>query len=431
MASRRALVTVGLGLLLAAGGGPAAAQDAQEVGSSGRVRVFLDCQSWNCDSREFRTEIRFVDWVNERAVSDVHVMMTSQGSGAGTEYVLDFEGGRDLAGLEERLTHAAADTDTEDEVLRALTSVMRAGLVRYIAHRGYAGQLEIQPLEAEVDRPRGNQLVEEDPWNQWVFDVGIDFELDGEERENSREFRADLSANRTTPQWKMDLELEGILERRDVELNDGRIFIDDTNDWGFGGLVVRSVGGQWSSGIEVDLSTSTERNRKLGARSAAALEWSLFPYEEANRRQLVIHYQTGLSRIRYDEPTVFDKVQETVGDQRLAVIYDVRQPWGVASAAVSYSTLINDWSKFSVSFDAGMAVRLFRGLELEVEGAYEFLRDQIYLSAAGLSDEEILVQRRQLATGYEYQIEIGVNYRFGSIFNNVVNNRFPWNLQGF
>ena len=40
------------------------------------------------------------------------------------------------------------------------------------------------------------------------------------------------------------------------------------------------------------------------------------------------------------------------------------------------------------------------------------------------TDEEILLQRRQVSTSYSYFAGVGITYTFGSIFNNVVNPRF-------
>jgi hypothetical protein len=55
---------------------------------------------------------------------------------------------------------------------------------------------------------------------------------------------------------------------------------------------------------------------------------------------------------------------------------------------------------------------------------YQWLRDQLYLSAKGATAEQILLRQRQLETSYRYFYNIGIQYRFGSIFNNVVNPRF-------
>ena len=64
----------------------------------------------------------------------------------------------------------------------------------------------------------------------------------------------------------------------------------------------------------------------------------------------------------------------------------------------------------------------------EEAGVYRFdrtrTRDQIYLPKGEATTEEILVRQRQLATGYQYFLNFGISYSFGSIFNNIVNPRF-------
>jgi hypothetical protein len=74
--------------------------------------------------------------------------------------------------------------------------------------------------------------------------------------------------------------------------------------------------------------------------------------------------------------------------------------------------------------NASINLRLFRGFSITANGNYQWLRDQLYLSAAGATPEQVLLRQRQLATSYFYFYNIGVEYRFGSIFNNVVNPRF-------
>jgi hypothetical protein len=69
-------------------------------------------------------------------------------------------------------------------------------------------------------------------------------------------------------------------------------------------------------------------------------------------------------------------------------------------------------------------VRLFRGFSFNVFGRYERIRDQISLRKGGASTEEVLLRVQQLATGYSYFVNLNLSYRFGSIFNNIVNPRF-------
>ena len=45
------------------------------------LRVFLDCAS--CDENYIRTEITFVNYVRDRTLADVHVLITTQATGGG------------------------------------------------------------------------------------------------------------------------------------------------------------------------------------------------------------------------------------------------------------------------------------------------------------------------------------------------------------
>jgi hypothetical protein len=421
------LLTLACGLLLLVPNASATAQNGVE-----RIRVFLDCQTHGCSQQEFRTEITFVEWVRDRTVADVHLILTSQSTGAGTQFVFDFVGLQEFEGDDLRLQHTVSDTDTRDEELEALVRTFKGGLVPYVAQRGYLSALEISAIEqAAAEAAAGQQQAPaDDPWNLWVFSVGTNFEADGEESQSNYRIGGRLSASRTTPEWKINIGLDGDHEYERFELSDSTTYTNETDDWEFDVLAVRSLTQHWSAGTMMEVNTSTNLNRKVGGRAAAALEWNLYPYAEANRRQLVFHYQLGFSRVEYEDTTIFDKTEETLYDHRLVAVYDTRQPWGNISFSAEASNLLTDWSKYRLEFRTRTNFRLFRGLDMEIQGNYELIRDQVYLPREGQSNEDILRQRRQLATGYEYGVELGFNFRFGSIFNSVVNNRFPWSVLG-
>ena len=71
-----------------------------------------------------------------------------------------------------------------------------------------------------------------------------------------------------------------------------------------------------------------------------------------------------------------------------------------------------------------MSLNLFRGLSLSLYSNLESVRDQISLPALEATNEEVLVNQRQLATSYRYSMFFGVSYTFGSIFSPIVNPRF-------
>ena len=87
-------------------------------------------------------------------------------------------------------------------------------------------------------------------------------------------------------------------------------------------------------------------------------------------------------------------------------------------------TYLHDTSKSNLDVNGNINIRLFRGFSVRLTADYAWIRDQLYLSAAGATTEEVLLQQRQLATSYRYFYSFGIEYRFGSIFNNVVNPRF-------
>jgi hypothetical protein len=51
------------------------------------------------------------------------------------------------------------------------------------------------------------------------------------------------------------------------------------------------------------------------------------------------------------------------------------------------------------------------------------VRDQIFLRGGDLTVEERLLRLLQEQTDYRAELDFGLSYRFGSPFNNVVNNR--------
>jgi hypothetical protein len=71
-----------------------------------------------------------------------------------------------------------------------------------------------------------------------------------------------------------------------------------------------------------------------------------------------------------------------------------------------------------------VSIRLARGLSFTVESVLSRLRDQLSLPKRDATEEEVLLRLRQLQSGYEYEVQVGLTYTFGSIFNTIVNPRF-------
>jgi hypothetical protein len=391
------------------------------------LTVFLDCNADNCDFDYFRTEITFVNWVRDRTLAQVHLIVTSSETGGGGDlYDLDFIGLQDLDTVNDELSVTTLGTDTEDEVVAILTRAIGAGLARYSVLIGQPANFEVSATDADENLP--DQLVDAsqvtDPWDFWVFEFSTEVSLSGEETENERQYEGGFGARRTTATWKIELEADGNFSRDERELDGGAVSVDERTNWSVDGLVAYGLTDHVSLGFLAGASASTRRNQDFGADASIALEYSFLPYADAPRRSLTASYDMRLQHYDWEERTIFGETQELRAQHELQARLFQRQPWGEATVSVSGTQFLHDFGLWNVSLFGNLEFRIFRGLELELRGGVDFIEDQIFISAEGLTPEEILLGRFERPTDFSYFLEVGIGFEFGSIYNNVVNNRF-------
>ena len=408
-------------LLVAVAALPAVAQ-AQDPAQTQVLRVFLDCTQ--CDFNNLRQDITFVNYVSDRSNADVHVLITTQDTATGgREYTFEFIGIGAFADIRQPMIYSSNGTDTEDERRRGVSRTFSLGLTPFLVRTPAADRFSLR-----YTQPAGRATAsqpENDPWNNWIFRVGSSLEINAEERQNSNRVRANINANRTTDRWKFSVSSNGDFNHGKVTLSDGREIDRVTESWSASGSITKSIGpSHWAALVRTEVRSSTQSNEKLDARQAIGVEWDYFPYSESTRRSFVIQYSVGIAKTKYNETTIFGKLEETVSDHRLAAILALRQPWGTMRTSAAYSAFLHDKSLYNIDLFADADIRLFRGFGLNVEGSYARVRNQIYLAAGGATDEEVLLQLRRLGTGYRYRMQVGFTFQFGSIFNNVVNPRW-------
>ena len=192
----------------------------------------------------------------------------------------------------------------------------------------------------------------------------------------------------------------------------------------FTGMVVKSLGEHWSAGGWVEVESSTYGNVDVHFNLAPAIEYNFFPYSESTRRQLRVLYRIGWHHINYIEETIFEKLKETLYRESLTVTLESREPWGSISTSLEGGHYFHDFNKFRLNLYGNIDLRIFKGLSLDIRGRYAMIRDQLALPKAGASLDEVLLERKELATDYDYRFSIGLRYTFGSVFSNVVNPRF-------
>jgi len=413
---------------------PAQSQQGGGEARNGALRVYLECGTRSCDSRHFRTEVTYVNWVRDLEDSQVHLIMTGQVTGSGAEVLMDFIGREDLEGIDDHLSYSYSNTDADIARLEGITGVLAVGLARYAVLSGQEGPFTVgvpEAYEMVPDLPPGLQGDVEDPWNYWVFRVGGDVDYEKEDLDEERQVSANFSANRTTELWKISLTGRGSFSRREGQYSDGTGFEDQREEGSVDGRVFYSLSERWSVGMEAGASTSTRNNQDLAAQFGGGMEYSFFPYMDWTRRRMTLQGLVHARYFDYEVETQFNKMTETVWEGSLRWGLGFRQPWGTANLNATAEAFLHDpMDLYRLSFGGRLSYRIMRGLNWNIDGNISKIRDQIYIPLEDLTPEDILLGRRQLPTNSRFEISTGLSFTFGSIFNNVVNNRFGYSGGG-
>ncbi|HKS06601.1 MAG TPA: hypothetical protein VJR92_09845 [Gemmatimonadaceae bacterium] len=387
------------------------------------TRVFLDCNTFGCDDDFFRTEITWVNFVRDRADAHVHVLVTAEGTGSGgRQFTITFDGIGSLAGVRDSLTTVTRQGDTDDEVRRELMRVLSVGLVRYARATSIGTQLQVS-LRSGARTAAPGARGGRDPWNLWVFSIRTHTFSNGDDNYQNTSVFGNVNARRVSEAWKFSISSFFDYSQNSFKLTDSTLRTYQRS-WGQSLLAVKSLSPHWSTGITTGARSSKFENYSLSLDGTAAIEYDLFPYKESTRRQLIFRYGVGVRSFDYDSITVYGKQKETRPMHQLTIAGEARQKWGSLSIGLNGNQYLDEFSQRRASLSGGVNWRIVRGLEFNIDGYYEVVRDQLNIPRGELTDDDILIRLRQLQSGYSYFTSFGLSYTFGSIFNNVVNPRF-------
>lgn len=365
-----------------------------------------------------KEKIPFVNYVRDRKVADLVIIKTREGTGSGGSTQTYFlEGSGKYSGMIDTISYSSSPDETYEQTREREADLLKMGLMRYILKTPLADYIDInfsQPLKQEVSS---------DKWNSWVFRAGMNGMLDGESSFKSSNISANLSANRVTADWKINLSSRYSKRLSEYEIGDDT-YTNKTNSSSFKALIVKSINEHWSYGGSGSVSSSTYGNHDLSLNLMPGIEYDIYPYSESNRRQLRILYSMGLMYNNYTDTTIFNKTSESLLVHNLSGSYEVIQKWGSIDMSVSWSNFLRDFSENMLSMYGSINWRVAKGLSINFGGSYSFVHNQISLVKGGATSEEILLRRRELKTSYNYFTHFGFSYTFGSIYNNVVNPRF-------
>jgi hypothetical protein len=365
-----------------------------------------------------RREIPYVNYVRDIKDAGVYIISTSQQTGSGgSEYSYFLVGQHEYSGMNDTLMFVTTPDETTEGFRNLEVQTLKMGLMRYVAKTPLAKFMNItftEPLSSTVSS---------DKWNSWVFKSSLNGNLSGRKTYNSSYISGNLSGSRITEKWKISLNARYYTDISNYTIDED--IINSSSDSKYlSALIVKSLTNHWSIGGSARIGSSSYSNQKLGYNIMPGIEYDLFPYSESTRRQLRILYSAGFKREHYLDSTIYNKIKESLWVHSLDAAYEVVQKWGSIDFSMNYSNYLHDWSKNNLSISGFLNLRIAKGLSVNFGGGASLIHNQLNLVKQDLTYDEILLQRKEIATQYQYWTSFGFTYTFGSIYNNVVNPRF-------
>jgi hypothetical protein len=389
---------------------------------SDALNVFLDCMM--CDRTYIKEVIPFVNYVNNRDNADVHIIMTRRGTGGGgTEHLVSFSGQKIYKGLNDTLTFFDPPNTSNDFTRKGQANVISMGLMRYVARTPLAQNITVNYKEPAGNGKKLSQVVENDPWNSWVFRLSNRSSFNKDQNYENISIENNFSADRVTPDWKSEFDSQYEFKQRSIT-TDGVTTNYPQTSWNMRTLQVKSLGAHMSAGFNISASGSTFGNIKYAINVHPAIEYNIYPYTESFKRQIRIQYTVQANYANYMDSTMYFKLEEMIYRHQLAIAVGFNQQWGSSNFSIRGGHFLNDVNFWSFNMNGDINWRVYKGLSIGLNARAAMTRDDRAVLKKTASVEDVLLQLRKLNSAYSYQFGVNLSFSFGSIYNNVVNPRF-------
>jgi len=383
----------------------------------GAPKIFIDAHRIDMDY--VRREVQFVNYVNDREQADIFIFVTTNRTGSrGIEYTLTFIGKNQFEGMNDTIIFNSLSTDTDDNIRHGFVKTLKMGLVPYMLETSL-----ISMFDVKFNTTMNTNRIK-DKWDYWIFRTRLRGSIRGEEFRSFYYISGELDADRITEEWKLRFGAGINYDEDKYTYEDEDDYISFSRRWTVRAQIVKSISDHWSIGGYARFLSSTYSNLKRNFGIGPAIEYNFFPYSESTYREIRFSYSLSYIYNHYFDETIYGKLEEALFRQSFEVDTEFMQPWGDIEISAEYSNYMNDFSKNRLELWADFSINIFEGFAISFGGGYTMIHDQIYLPARDLTLDEVLLQRSELATQYNFWIHYGFSYTFGSIYNNIVNPRF-------
>lgn len=384
---------------------------------NGKPKVFIE--GIRLDFDYLRRNMKFVDFVNDPSVSDVHIIINSRTSGSGGKvYSLMYNNNTFENFSNYTLTCTTASSDTHVESRKKIKDAISMGLMPFVNQTEASKKISVRYRGKEEE----TTIQVDDPWNSWTFKGTFNGSVDLEESRKNFNYLYNLRADKVTEDWRIRNNGRMSIRTREY-INDGESYRSRNVSNNVSSSIVNSLSPRWSAGAFLSYYNSNYSNIIYSISVKPAIEYNIFPWDVSDRKVFTMAYYIGPEWKKYYELTIYDKLDESLWEQSFRLDLQLVKTWGEIEAGLNATNYLHDFSKNRITIDTEISVRIVRGLSVNFELKAENIHDQIYLPNGEASLEDILMNRVKLPSAFELYTGIGVRLQFGSIYNNVINNR--------
>ena len=393
-----------------------------EAPANQTLRVYLEGEVEDFSYQ--RRNIKFVDFVNDPKLADIQVIATRLHlASGGRKYFLNFYTGDDRTQSDLTLTFVHNPNDTDDMDRVRFGKTLQIGLLNYLSITKTLDQIDI------AFTPLDNNDIQEinptkDPWNFWVFRLTTSGGWDIEESKYSYSFSGSAQADRITDKWVIRNYMKHKGSTRTYKKSEDEIYrsVNITDE--LRSRVIYGFSDHLSAGVFFNAGRSTYINTDLSLSVKPAIEYNFFKWKDADTKVFTVAYYIGPSYYNYTDTTFLNRMEDHLWEHNLSCVLELVKPWGEIDIQMGYEGYLNDLQNYNLSAEADLSIRITKGLSVNFEFSAESIHNQLFLPKDEVSLEELLLNSRKLPTSFQLSGEIGFRFYFGSIYNNIVNERF-------
>lgn len=159
--------------------------------SQKNLKIYLNCNY--CYETYIKQNLNYVEFVRDQNFADVQLMFRTQKTGGGgSQYEIEFMGQHRFSEIQDKIIFNSEADDTANEIRNLILKHIKLGLVRYWIKNSDQANIEITQKENK------DKTADKDPWNKWVFKLGVSGNISGEETSKYRGINFNFSVKQVT-----------------------------------------------------------------------------------------------------------------------------------------------------------------------------------------------------------------------------------------